>query len=327
VTFVAAARTWLACAFRRFASLFCWGRFFPWRCGGGWQSSGAKRAARTIFAVCRNNIREIPLSTFGRRFRLSDERAGGVSCDLTGVFVGGVPLLEPCRNCAGFQKWRLRPMDELNHDLSKRYGVPVEFDAKLEALAAIARALDRSDLLHAHIATLHLQIPDPPPLTKIAQSASEMVALAKQLHFSGLLKRGWDPAKHPRWPAASPDSVGGRFAPGDAAPDTGQIYDSNASIRTAQALPIPFEAVTPRGAIPWPSEIAPPIGVLPRSRLENPYPDRDGCDEEWEYAREYCRDLDDRGLLGKGDYWEHGKVFLQCVLGQVSERCGGSPHA
>jgi hypothetical protein len=37
--------------------------------------------------------------------------------------------------------------------------------------------------------------------------------------------------------------------------------------------------------------------------------------------------LDDRGLLGKGDYWEHGKVFLQCVLGQVSERCGGSPHA
>jgi hypothetical protein len=49
-------------------------------------------------------------------------------------------------------------MDELNRDLSNRYGVPVQFDAKLEALAAIARALDRGDLLHAHIATLQLQI-------------------------------------------------------------------------------------------------------------------------------------------------------------------------
>jgi hypothetical protein len=267
------------------------------------------------------------LSAFGRRFGLSEQRGHGVSCDQTGLFVGAVPLLEPCRNCAGFQKWRPRPMDELNRDLSNRYGVPVQFDAKLEALAAIARALDRGDLLHAHIATLHLQIPDPPPFANAAQSASELVALAKQLHASGLLKRGWDPSKHPRWPAGSLDSVGGRFAPADAALGAAPSYESSASTRTAQALPIPFEAVTPRGAIPWPSEIAPPLGILPRSRLENPYPDRGGCDEEWEYAKKYCRELLDRGVLGKGDYREHGKVFLQCVLGQVSERCGGSPHA
>jgi len=89
-------------------------------------------------------------------------------------------------------------MDELNRDLSKRYGVPVEFDAKLEALAAIARALDRGDLLHAHIATLHLQIPDPPSLANATRSASKVIDLAKQLHASGLLKRGWDPSKHPR---------------------------------------------------------------------------------------------------------------------------------
>jgi hypothetical protein len=148
-------------------------------------------------------------------------------------------------------------MDELNRDLSKRYGVPVEFDAKLEALAAIARALDRGDLLHAHIATLHLQIPDPPSLANATRSASEVIALAKQLHASGLLKRGWDPSKHPRWPAGSPDSVGGRFAPADAAQDAARGYESGASTRTAQTLPIPFKAVTPRGAIPWPSEIAP----------------------------------------------------------------------
>jgi hypothetical protein len=190
------------------------------------------------------------LSAFGRRFGLSEQRGHGVSCDQTGLFVGAVPLLEPCRNCAGFQKWRPRPMDELNRDLSNRYGVPVQFDAKLEALAAIARALDRGDLLHAHIATLHLQIPDPPPFANAAQSASELVALAKQLHASGLLKRGWDPSKHPRWPAGSLDSVGGRFAPADAALGAAPGYESSASTRTAQALPIPFEAVTPRGAIP-----------------------------------------------------------------------------
>jgi hypothetical protein len=138
------------------------------------------------------------LFPLGRRFALSDQRGHGVSCDANGAFVGAVPLLEPCRNCGGFQNWRPRPVAELNRDLSKRYGVPIEFDAKLEGLAAIARALDRGDLLHAHIATLHLQIPDPPPLANAARSASELVALAKELRASGMLKRDWDPQKHPR---------------------------------------------------------------------------------------------------------------------------------
>jgi tetratricopeptide (TPR) repeat protein len=94
----------------------------------------------------------------GRRFALSDQPGYGVSCGATGVFVGAVPLSQPCRNCGNFQKWRARPLDELNRDLSMCYGVPVDFGAKVERLAAIARALDRGDLLHAHIATLHLQI-------------------------------------------------------------------------------------------------------------------------------------------------------------------------
>ncbi len=230
----------------------------------------AHRRRENDFCCLQTLFKEVSLSAFARHFSLSDQRGHGVSCDQTGVFVGGVSLLEPCRNCGGFRKWRPRPMDELNCDLSNRYGVPVEFDAKLEALAAIARALDRGDLLHAHVATLHLQIPNPPPFANAAQSASEVVALAKQLHASGLLKRGWDPSKHPRWPARSLDSVGGRFAPADAALGAAPGYESSASTRTAQALPIPFEAVTPRGATPWPSEIAPPLGILPRSRLEIP---------------------------------------------------------
>jgi hypothetical protein len=267
------------------------------------------------------------LFPLGRRFALSDQHGHGVSCDQAGVFVGAVPLLEPCRNCGGFQKWRPRPMDELNRDLSKRYGVPIEFDAKLEGLAAIARALDRGDFLHAHIATLHLQIPDPPPLAKAPPSVTELVALAKELRASNMLKKDWDPQKHPRWPAGSPDSIGGRFAPADSELDAAQADDSRASTRTANAIPIPFEAVVPRGAIPWPSEIAPPLGLYPRRELENPYPDREGCDEEWAAAFRDCWELLRRKQLGRGNNRGSGKTFEKCVLGRVSERCGGNPTA
>jgi hypothetical protein len=270
------------------------------------------------------------LSQIGRWFGLSDQHGQGVSCNEKGVFVGAVPLIEPCQGCAGLKKFQPRPVDDLNRDLSKRYGLPVDLSMKTGSLATIAQALSRGDIIYAQIATLHLQIPDPPPLAKGALSAIEVIALAKQLSASGILNKDWDPAKHPRWPAGSPDSAGGRFAPGDVSADTASDNESRRRDRTAQlspTIPIPFEAVTPRGAIPWPSEIAPPLGILPRSRLENPYPDREGCDEEWAHAKEHCRELSDRGLLGKGDYREHGKAFLQCVLGQVSERCGGSPTA
>jgi hypothetical protein len=268
------------------------------------------------------------LSQVGRRFALSNQPGYGVSCGATGVFVGAVPLLESCRNCGGFQKWRPRPLDEINRDLSRRYGVPVEFGAKIEGLVAIARALDRGDLLHAHIATLHLEIPDPPALTKGAQSTVELVALAKELSASGMLERDWDPLKHPRWPAGSPDSIGGRFAPADAEVDSASANESSASTRTAQAgaIPIPFEAIVPRG-IPWPSEITPPMGIFPRRELENPYPDREGCDEEWAEALRDCWELLRRKQLGKGDNRGSGRTFEKCVLGRVSERCGGSPTA
>jgi hypothetical protein len=235
--------------------------------------------------------------------------------------------LQPCRNCGNFQKWRARPLDEINRELSMCYGVPVDFGAKVERLAAIARALDRGDLLHAHIATLHLQIPDPPLLAKGPRSAAELVALAKDLHASGMLERDWDPSKHPRWPAGSPDSIGGRFAQGDADLDGAPADESSASTRTAQAIPIPFEAVTPRGAIPWPSEIAPPLGIYPRRELVNPFPDDPECEKEWADALLYCWKLKTNKQLGRGNNRGSGRTFDQCVRGRVSERCGGNPTA
>jgi hypothetical protein len=160
------------------------------------------------------------LTQLGRHFGLSNELGSGVWCGEDGVFVGGVPLLEQADGRSGFDQWQPRPVSDINRNLSECYGLPIEFTAKIGGLAAVSRALNRGDLLHAQIATLHLQIPDPPPLTKSPQNAHEIVDLARQLQASGLLKEGWDPSKHPRWPAGSPDSIGGRFAPAGASGDS-----------------------------------------------------------------------------------------------------------
>jgi hypothetical protein len=86
---------------------------------------------------------------------------------------------------------------------------PIEISSKMGSLAAIARALDRGDLVHALIAAPHLQLPDPPDLAKSAPTVSEVIDLARGLKASGLLKADWDPTEHPRWPAGSPGGSGG----------------------------------------------------------------------------------------------------------------------
>jgi hypothetical protein len=267
------------------------------------------------------------MTQLGRRFGLSDVSGNGVSCGENGAFVGEVPLLEQPRGTRGLEQWRPRPVSDLNRDLGKRYGLPVECDAKIGGLTAIARALDRGDLFHARIATLHLQIPDPPPQTKSAKTRSEIVDLARQLQASGLLKAGWDPTKHPRWPAGSPQGVGGEFAPSGSSVDDSTLGEPSAPVIPAQVtIPAPFDFPIP-GAIPFPSEIVPPPlmpNINPRGVPRNPYPDRPECEEEWAHAFEYCNTLMRRGRLGKGDYRGMGKTFYQCLMGQVSEDCGGN---
>jgi hypothetical protein len=227
----------------------------------------------------------------------------------------------------GSNSFSPRQVADLNRDLSKRYGLPIDFSSKISSLWLIAKALSRGDIVHAQIATLHLQIPEPPPLAQAPQSTTQLIDLAKELHASGLLKADWNPSKHPRWPAGSPGGIGGEFAPADADLDAASADAPSASTRTAQAIPIPFEAVAPRGAIPWPSEIAPPLGIYPRRELVNPYPDREGCDEEWAAALRDCYELLRSKQLGRGNNRGSGRTFEKCVLGRVSERCGGNPTA
>jgi len=266
------------------------------------------------------------LNQVGRRFGLSDQSGTGVSCDENGVSVGAVPLLERTRGTVrGHDQWQPRPLAHINHGLSKRYGLPVEFARKVDGLKAVAQALSRGDLVHAQIATLHLKIPDPPSLAKSAQGRGEMINLARQLQASGLLKEDWDPTKHPRWPAGSPGGIGGEFAPVGSATGGSNAGEPSAPVIPAQiTIPVPFELP---GGIPFPSEIVPPPAlpdIYPRGQLRNPFPDRPECEEEWEHAIEYCTELMRSGKMGKDGSRGFGRKFSQCVLGMVREDCGGS---
>jgi hypothetical protein len=260
----------------------------------------------------------------GRRFGLSSELGSGVWCSENGVFVGSVPLLEQDSSQSEASHWQPRPVSELNHDLSECYGLPIEFTPKIGGLTSASRALNRGDLLHAQIATMHLQIPDPPSLTKSSQNAEEIIDLARQLQASGLLKADWDPAKHPRWPAGSPGGIGGEFAPAGPASADAAAGEARPPVIPAQiTIPVPFELP----GIQLPSEIVPPLGIPdinPRSGLKNPYPDRPECEEDWADALKFCRELMRSGRMGMDGYRGFGRTFQQCVLGQVREDCGGS---
>jgi hypothetical protein len=244
------------------------------------------------------------MTQIGRHFSLSVGPGRGVFCGEKGVFVGAVPLLERRRNSSGANEWQPRAAADLNRELHKHYGVPIEFERKMEGLGAICRALDRGDLIHAQIATLHLQIPEPPVLTKAAQNPDAMINLVRQLRINGLLKQDWDPQKHPRWPTGSPDSVGGQFAPagadtGNAATEEGVSTEQDAQVIPAQlAIPAPFELP---GVIPFPSEIVPaPVipDVSPRDIPRNPYPDRPECEQEWADARQRCWEILGKRAVG-----------------------------
>jgi hypothetical protein len=262
------------------------------------------------------------MNRIGRTFSLASEPGRGVFCGKSGVFVASVPLLERDGCSRGNDEWGVRPVLDLNRDLSRCYGVAIQFNGKVNGLSAICEALNRNDLLHAQITTLHLQIPDPPALPKSNESPEALVHLVQRLRMSGLLKADWDPTKHPRWPAGSPHSIGGQFAAGSSANES-TVGEQNQSVIPAEiAIPMP-------GTIPLPLEIPPlplvPPGVSPRDVPRNPYPDRPECEEEWASAFEYCGKLMLQGRLGSDGYRGMGNSFYRCVMGQVSRDCGGNP--
>lgn len=121
----------------------------------------------------------------------------GISCDATGAFVGGVPLLSRIKS-RGSVSWKARNIDELNEELGPAYGLPIDFSPKAAGLATIARAFNDRHLALAQIATLNLRLPNPPNLEKSVQSTDELLGLAALLAWTGILKGDWDPDEHPR---------------------------------------------------------------------------------------------------------------------------------
>ena len=256
------------------------------------------------------------------RFRLADPPHDGVTCDEHGLAVGGAPLLAKIGAASGLEGWALRPLPDLEQDLSLRYGVPIDLSSKVAGFGAVARALNEGDVPRAQIAALHLRLPAPPPLSKLGDPAG-ITTLARQLLATGLLKRDWNPDLHPRWPAGSPDSTGGEFAPGGSAGTS----SARPSSHFDQPLEIPWEDLAPLSRpmtipkpAPRPGEVLPPPLVIPRER-----PRSAECDKEWEDAWDFCKGLERRGLLGKGDYAWMGRTVEECARGQVSAECGGNP--
>jgi len=271
------------------------------------------------------------MNQIGRRFQLSEQWDRGLFCSDNGVFLGGIPLLQR----ASEREWRPRPIADLNCDLSECYGLPVQFGQKIGRLEGIAKALSVGDVLGARIRTLHLEIPDPPMHAEPAQTTGEIIDLSHQLRASGLLKADWDPAKHPRWPAGSAGSIGGEFAPTGTSSGDLVVHEQSTSapaigVPNAPAIPVQFAIPAPYeipGGIPFPSEVVPPPAIpdiAPRNSLKNPYPDRPECERQWAEAIKYCTDLIRRGKLGTDEYRGKGRIFQQCVMGQVDEDCGGS---
>lgn len=148
-----------------------------------------------------------------RHFRLSSHQyERGVSCDTNGAFIDTVPLLKRVTK-NGKEIWASRESQDISADLSTRYGLPIDVSSKANGLAVIANALNAGEVARAQLAALFLRLPEPPPLEKAAAFKGEWLRFIRELSECDLLKARWNV----RWPASSPDSQGGRFAPGGTA--------------------------------------------------------------------------------------------------------------
>jgi hypothetical protein len=142
--------------------------------------------------------------SFARCFRL---RPGGVECDAGGLRVGDVALVARDANGA----WTRRDENALSRELSKLYGLPLDFGSRRRGVDAVAAALAKGEIARAQIAALLLRLPDPPASVGGQSDKLEKRRLADELLACGLLKADadWD-EKHPR--AGAPPNPGW-FAP------------------------------------------------------------------------------------------------------------------
>jgi hypothetical protein len=153
-------------------------------------------------------------------WRLSEGGADnlGLACTNDGLILGRTPLIEQRDG-----RYVVRESSEIEWLLSHGYGRHLSVDRLMRGLATVASALNANDRGLAHIAAVHLRIPDlPDRAARDRMEAADVLIKYARDEAGG---SNWNPALHPR--AGTPPNPGW-FAPTDG---TG---DESSSVRTAQ---------------------------------------------------------------------------------------------
>ncbi len=144
-----------------------------------------------------------------RVWRLSeygDEDNLGLACTADGLLLGRTPLIE--RRDGRFV---VRERSEIERLLSHAYRKAVAADRLMPGLTTVAAALNANDRGLAHIAAVHLRLPDVPD--QAARDAMEAVDILIKYARDEVHKASPDDPKHPGWPAKTPGGRGGKFRP------------------------------------------------------------------------------------------------------------------
>jgi hypothetical protein len=135
----------------------------------------------------------------------------GLACTDDGLLLGGTTLIERREG-----RFAVRDRDEIERLLRHGHRYIGEADRLMPGLAAVARALNAGDRCLAHIAAVHLKLPDlPNPAAREAMEAED--SLIK--YARGERSIDWNPALHPR--TGTPPN------PGWFAPTGGESHDSS----------------------------------------------------------------------------------------------------
>jgi hypothetical protein len=260
------------------------------------------------------------------RFR-DDELPYGLSCDEGGIFLAGeVPLITPSANADGRIVYKARSEQECGQLVTTAYGRSTDFSNQIAGLNRVAQYMTEGKWVVAKIAAVQLRWPDLPDdiaLAKLMIAESELLlkrcTRCRRPNEPRARARKRDVSDEPRIPAGQ--SGGGEWTTEDGT----RTPTFNPLLIPAQAItvpiPAPFELPLP------PTEVTPFPFEIPGANLGepvNPYPDRPECVEEWAYAYKFCDERQKRRKLRPG-YGGFGKDFARCVLGLVSEACGGNP--
>lgn len=191
------------------------------------------------------------------RLTESSESNLGLTITADGVLLGRTPLVE-----RRDEQFVVRDRREVERLLRRAYPIEFHIDRVMHGLANVAAALNANDRCLAHIAAVHLRIPDLANQSARADLKAEDV-LIKSMHSNSdphqrkVQKASPDDPEHPGWPAGTEGGLGGKFRPKTEAEITVETKDRIRRIAMRRALRIGALAIlrlggeTAANAIPF----------------------------------------------------------------------------